>query len=173
MRRDECKCIHESGGDTMYRRLKHMCVYETREWESSLIHGGASASFYAETWQSQRTANIRQFTAHVAINSASLSLACSLSHLKESSCVVALTRNSTLHFATLLASCFSRLYNSHTLHGRISTSATFAAAADRAFALYLRPHRADHILFILLRAKVYLKDLPRHQLHGPCRAESL
>jgi len=33
--------------------------------------------------------------------SLSLSLACSLSHLKESSCVVALTRNSTLHFATL------------------------------------------------------------------------
>jgi len=85
----------------MYRRLKHMCVYETREWEFSLIHGRASASFYAETWQSQRTANIRQFTAHVAINSASLSLACSLSHLKESSCVVALTRDSTLHFATL------------------------------------------------------------------------
>lgn len=106
-------------------------------------------------------------------NQLSLSLACSLSHLKESSCVVALTRNSTLHFATLLASCFSRLYNSHTLHGRISTSATSAAAADRAFALYLRPHRADHILFILLRAKVYLKDLPRHQLHGPCRAQSL
>lgn len=76
------------------------------------------------------------------------------------------------HFASL-ASCFSRLYNSHTLHGRISTSATSAAAADRAFALYSRPHRADQILFILLRAKVYLKDLPRHQLHGPCRAQSL
>jgi len=105
MRRDECKCIHESGGDTMYRRLKHMCVYETREWEFSLIRGRASASFYAETWQSQRTANIRQFTAHVAINSASLSPAVSrISKSRRVSSHWPATRRCTLPLCSLRVS---------------------------------------------------------------------